>query len=287
MLGIQLGAPLVGCVAAGLLYAAGTRRGLRPAGRTSPAARRLRRQRATLFGLALVTLVAALASPLDDYADELFWAHMGQHLLLEMVAAPLLVLSAPWMALWRPFPLAARRRVARTAVSAGWMRPLRALTRPLPAWIAFNVVMWGWHLPALYDLALRNHAVHDLEHATFLVTGVLLWAQIADSPPLHARLGDVGRGAVALATVLSSWFLAVVLAFWPTPLYDAYAQLAHRPGGISAMADQQLAAGMMWVPGSLSLSLAIFILIYNFAGREEPDAPRRPRVVPRPQQKGA
>ena len=287
MLGIQLGAPLAGWVAAGVLYAAGTRRGLRPVGGSSAAARRLRRQRAALFGLALLTIVGALASPLDGYADQLFWAHMGQHLLLVMVAAPLLAVSAPWMALWRPFPLAARRRVARTAVSAGWMRPLRALTRPLPAWIAFNVVMWGWHLPALYDLTLRNAAVHDLEHATFLVTGVLLWVQIADSPPLHARLGDVGRGGVALATVLSSWLLALVLAFWPSPLYAAYAHLAHRPGGISAITDQQLAAGMMWVPGSMSLSLAIFILIYNFAGRDEPAAPRAPRVVPRPQEKGA
>jgi putative membrane protein len=287
MFGIQLGVPLAGCVVAGLLYASGMRRGLRPVGGPGPAARRMRRRRAVLFALALATIVLALASPVDDYADRLFWVHMGQHILLVMVAAPLLVLSAPWMVLWRPFPLAARRWVARASVSGRGMAPARLLLRPLPAWIAFNVVMWAWHAPALYDLTLRNQAVHDLEHATFLVTGVLLWAQLVDSPPLHARLDELGRGALALTTILSSWFLALALAFWPSPLYSHYAELAHRPGGISALTDQQLAAGMMWVPGSLPLSFAIFVLIYNFVGRDDRAVRHRPaRVLARPQEKG-
>ncbi|MGN6377457.1 MAG: cytochrome c oxidase assembly protein [Gaiellales bacterium] len=269
MLGLQIGVPLVASVVAALLYIRGTRRGMRPVGGSGRAARDQRRRRALLFALALVTVVAALASPIDDWADSLFWVHMSQHLLLTMVAAPLLVLSAPWMTMWRAFPLGFRRTVARGAVSSRPVAPLRALLRPWPAFIAFNVTMWAWHAPALYDLTLRNQAVHDLEHTMFLVTGVLLWVQLIDSPPLHTSLGDIQQGALAFTTILSGWFLALVLAFWPTPLYSAYASLTHRPGGISALTDQQWAAGMMWMIGSLPLSVMLFFIIGRIASDDE------------------
>jgi cytochrome c oxidase assembly factor CtaG len=220
------------------------------------------------FALALITIVAALAAPVDTDADKLFWVHMSQHLLLTMVAAPLLVLSAPWMTVWRAFPLGFRRTVARQAVCSRPVAPLRALLRPWPAFIAFNVTMWAWHAPALYDLTLRNQAVHDLEHTMFLVTGVLLWVQLIDSPPLHTSLDDVRQGVLAFATILNGWFLSLILAFWPSPLYPAYAALAHRPGGISAMTDQQWAAGMMWMIGSLPLSVMVFVIIGRIAGDE-------------------
>jgi putative membrane protein len=269
MLGLQIGPPLVSAAVAGGMYVAGSRRALRPVGGAGAAARAQRRRRAVLFGLALVTMVAALASPIDTEAESLFWVHMGQHLLLTMVAAPLLVLAAPWMALWRALPLRARRPVARLAVSARPVAPLRALMRPVPAFVAFNLTMWAWHLPALYDLTLRSLPVHELEHLMFLVTGVLLWLQIIDSPPLHSSLDDLRRGAVAFGTILNGWFIALILAFWPTPLYSAYSSLTHRPGGISAMTDQQYAAGMMWMIGSLPLSAMVFVLIARIAGDDD------------------
>jgi putative membrane protein len=269
VLGVQIGLPFAASLLAGAMYAAGVRRAPRPVGGEGPDARRLRRRRALLFGLALVTLIAALASPIDTYAEKLFWVHMGQHLLLSMVAAPLLVLSAPWMQLWRALPLGVRRTVARPAVTARPVAPARALLRPLPAFIAFNVTTWAWHLPALYDLTLRNQAVHDTEHLMFLVTGVLLWLQLLDSPPLHASLADLWRGALAMGTLINGWCLALILAFWPSPLYSAYAALAHRPGGISAITDQQYAAGMMWMVGSLPLSVLILVLAGRIAGDGE------------------
>jgi putative membrane protein len=264
VLGVQIGVPFAGVVLASAMYVAGARRAPRPVGGDGPPARSLRRRRGLLFGLAMVSIVAALASPIDTYADKLFWVHMGQHLLLTMVAAPLLVLSAPWMQLWRALPLGARRAVARPAVSARPVAPARALLRPLPAFIAFNLTMWSWHLPLLYDLTLRNQWVHDAEHLMFLVAGVLLWLQLVDSPPLHAGLTSVWRGALAFGTLISGWFLSLILAFWPSPLYS-YATLAHRPGGISAMTDQQYAAGMMWMIGSLPLSALILVLIGRIA----------------------
>jgi len=272
MFGLQIGAPLICSLVAAGLYAAGIRRGLRPVGGASPEARRMRQRRALTFAAALLVLVVALASPLDDAADELFWAHMSQHMLLMMVAAPLLVLAAPWMALWRPFPLGARRGVAGFTTGSPWFAPFRWLARPLGACLAFNIVLWAWHLPALYDLTLSNQAVHDFEHFTMLAAGVLLWAQLIDSPPLHARLDVLGRGLVAFVCIVSSWVLAVVLAMWPSPLYD-YAHLASRPGGISALTDQQLAAGIMWGPGAVPLSVIVFLFIYQFL--DDAERPRR------------
>lgn len=269
MLGLQIGLPLAASLLTGAMYVAGGRRAPRRVGGEGAAARSLRRQRGLLFGLALVTLVAALASPIDTDAEKLFWVHMAQHLLLTMVAAPLLALAAPWMQLWRALPLGVRRAVARPAVSARSVAPARSLLRPLPAFVAFNATMWAWHLPALYDLTLRNQWAHYTEHTMFLVTGVLLWVQVLDSPPLHASLNTIWRLALAIGTLLNGWFLALILAFWPAPLYPAYAALAHRPGGISAMTDQQYAAGMMWMIGSLPMSILVVVLVGRIAGDDE------------------
>jgi putative membrane protein len=224
--------------------------------------------RSAAFYGGLLSIVIALGTPLDDLADSLFLAHMTQHLLLLLVAPPLIVLSAPWLRMWRPLPLGFRRTVAKSIARGRWAAPLRALgslfARPVPAWIAFNVVLVAWHIPALYDATLADKAVHDLEHATFLVAGLLFWLQVIDSRPVRARLGYGARAVYVTAALLVSWVLAIVLAFASSPLYHAYSGLAHRPGGLSALADQQLAAGMMWVPGSIPFTIAIVWALYRW-----------------------
>lgn len=248
--------------AAALYWLGGKRRG---PGHRDGAERRLR---SSAFYAGLLSIVVALDTPLDDLADSLFLAHMTQHLLLLMVAPPLIVLSAPWLRLWRPLPLGFRRTAAKGIARGRWATPLRALgglfARPLPAWIAFNVVLVAWHVPALYDSTLSNAAVHDLEHATFLLTGLLFWLQVIDSPPVRARLAYGARAVYLTAALLVSWVLAIVLAFASSPLYGAYAGLPHRPGGLSALADQELAAGMMWVPGSIPFTIAIIWALYRW-----------------------
>lgn len=226
------------------------------------------RLRSAAFYGGLLTIVIALDTPLDDLADSLFLAHMTQHLLLLMVAPPLIVLSAPWMRLWRPLPLGFRRTVAKSIARGRWAAPLRALgrllARPAPAWIAFNVVLVAWHVPALYDATLSNQAVHELEHAMFLCAGVVFWLQVFDSRPVRAHLAYGARAVYLTTALLVSWVLAIVLAFASSPLYQAYAGLAHRPGGLSALADQELAAGMMWVPGSIPFTIAIVWALYRW-----------------------
>jgi putative membrane protein len=256
-------APFFLVLAAAVLYALGGRR-------PGPGHRetRERRLRSAAFYGGLLAIVVALDTPLDPLSDKLFTAHMTQHLLLLVVAPPLIVLSAPWLRLWQPLPLGLRRTLAKSVTRGRWAAPLRALgrlfSRPLPAWIFFNGVLVAWHVPALFDATLSNQAVHDLEHASFLLAGLLFWLQVIDSPPVRSRLA-LGLRTVYLTTaLLVSWVLAIVLALTSTPFFDAYVDLAHRPAGLSALADQQIAGGVMWVPGSVPFTIAVIWAFYRW-----------------------
>ncbi len=248
-------------------------------GRRQASARRSgleRRGRAWLFYSGLAAMVVALDSPLDSLSGRLFAAHMAQHVLLLSVAPPLIALAAPWSRLWQPLPLGFRRAAARAVAldpSWGWVRAVaRALGRPVPAWLAFNANLVLWHVPVLYDATLRSPAVHDLEHGLFLFTGLLFWTRIVDSAPFRSGLGWLGRVACATGAIAVGWVLAIVLALAPSPLYAAYASLPRRPGGLSALGDQQIAAGVMWVPGSIALVIAFIVFLYRWL---EPEPARR------------
>jgi len=212
-------------------------------------------------------IVAAIDSPVDRYADRLFWAHMVQHVLLTMVAPPLILLGRPWPRSVRALPLGARRGIARS------LHACRVLAAPIVAFILFNGVLLAWHVPMLFDLTLRNEAVHDLEHALFLVTALLFWTHLAPTSR-RPRLAAAQRVAYGVGAILVSWVLAVVLGFASHPLYGHYAALAHRPGGLSALADQQLAAGIMWVPASIPFTIAVLVAAYELL------EPARKAVVP-------
>jgi cytochrome c oxidase assembly factor CtaG len=138
------------------------------------------------------------------------------------------------------------------------------LGRPLPSFVLFSAVLLGWHVPALFDATLRSGALHALEHTLFFATALMLWKQVIDSPPLRAALAPPARAAYVVGAMVVSWALAVVLALAPHPLYDHYAHEASRPGGISALADQQVAAGIMWVPGSISFVIVIFVYVHRW-----------------------
>jgi putative membrane protein len=223
---------------------------------------------ALAFFASLVVIVIALCSPIDDWADELFWAHMLQHVLLLTVAPPLLLLGRPWPRMWRAFPLAPRTKVARTLALSRSMAPVRALAGPLPAWILFNATVVAWHIPAAYDATLTSGVVHALEHAMFFFIGLLFWARVIDPGPLRPRLVWPARIAYTAGAMVVGWLLAITLVMLPHPIYHYYSALQTRPGGISALTDQQLAAGVMWVPGSLVYAITFIIGFYRWL---EPD----------------
>ena len=241
---------------AGVLYALGSR----GRGRPQPL-------QALSFYASLLTIVIALDSPIDAYADKLFWVHMLQHILLLTVAPPLLLLGRPWPRMWRALPLRPRTRVARSLALSRRLAPVRALARPVPAWILFNATIVGWHIPAAYDAALSDGGVHALQHATFFFIGLLFWARVIDPGPLRPRLVWPMRIAYTAATMVVGWILAITLVVVPHAIYS-YAALASRPGGLNAWSDQEIAAGIMWVPGSVAYAITFIMGFYRWL---EPD----------------
>ena len=227
------------------------------------------RWRHAAFAAALVLVALVLSTPFDHLADSSLAFHMLQHVVLMSFVPPLLVLAAPWTCIWHPLPLRWRRRGARLALR------LRPLLSPWPAWLLLTADLGVWHVPWLYDLTLRSDSVHYLEHFTFLVFGILFWIPVMDSPPLRARLNELAAAGYVLAGAAAGWVLALVLALAPKPLYPAYAALPHRVFGLSAVADQELAGGVMLGIGSIPLSVAVFFLLYRWLGDATRSAARQ------------
>ncbi len=266
--GWSIQAALVYVVVAGLLYWLGGR-GWRRRGPHE-------RLRELAFVAGLVTIVVALEGPIDYYADELFWVHMLQHVLLLTLAPPLILLGRPWPRMWRALPLRTRTTVGRAVARGGWTAPLRALARPVPAFVLFNGTLVAWHIPAAYNATLAHQTIHNIEHAMFFFTGLLFWARVVDPGPLRPRLAWPARVAYVVGSMVVGWILAITLVLVPHPLYAHYADEATRPGGISALTDQQLAGGVMWVLGSLSFTIAMLIGFYRWL---EPDSTPPPVAV--------
>ncbi|HJV04830.1 MAG TPA: cytochrome c oxidase assembly protein [Actinomycetota bacterium] len=237
---------LLGVALAGGGYAVGRRR----LGRAAPGP-----GRAAAFWGGLLAVLVALVSPLERMATELLSAHMVQHLLLVMVAAPLLVAGLPRVPLTVALPATLRRPLHRTGRRPPLRAVRRAVTHPVVAWVLATAVLWAWHAPALYQAALRDDLVHALEHATLFGTALLFWWEVLD-PRARDRL-DPGGGLVYLfAAGLQGGALGALFTFAPSPIYPAYAATA--PGwGLTAVADQQLAGLIMWIPfGTIYLGVA-------------------------------
>jgi putative membrane protein len=246
---------LTGVAVAAALYALGSRT---PSGSR---ARRERGRRAQAFYAGLIAVALAIAPPVDDLADKLFWAHMAQHALLQMVAPPLIVLGAPWLVVWRPLSLGGRRRVSGWLVRSRGASPLRlaarVLTAPAVAWVLFLGAIWLSHVPAVFDFAARHASFHETEHLLFLGLGLLFWSRVFDSPPFQARLIRYRRLGFLLAAVVAETALSLAILAAHRPLYEPYGRALPKPEHLTALADQQLGGAIMFEPASIPLLLAI------------------------------
>jgi putative membrane protein len=217
--------------------------------------------RARCFAVALAVLGVALLSPLDALSSALASAHMVQHMLLVLVAAPLLALSAPSSTILRGSPLAVRR------ASGRWRRRLRlthgnlrALGHPAAVWLLHVGVLWFWHAAVPYDAALDSAPLHILEHASFLVTAVLFW-HVVIGPRGPERVSKGLGVLLVFAMAMQSVLLSLLLTFARTPWYSGYAQTT-APWGLEPLADQQLAGVIMWIPaGAVYLLTALTLLV--------------------------
>jgi cytochrome c oxidase assembly factor CtaG len=228
---------------------------------------------AFLGGLAAIAV--ALQSGIERYDTALFSVHMVQHILLTLVAAPLIALGAP---------VTLALRLASPRVRGRWLLPvlhsrlLRVLAHPVVAWILFAAVMWATHFSPLFDLALENRVVHDLEHVLFLGAALLFWWPAVGLDPAPWRLPHPARLLYVFLQMPQNTLLAVVILNAPTVLYAHYATLV-RPWGPTAIFDQQAAGGIMWLAGDLLFIGAIGTILAAWMRREERDTGRADRLA--------
>jgi cytochrome c oxidase assembly factor CtaG len=224
-----------------------------------------------LVGLAVVWI--ALMSPIDVLSGQFFFMHMIQHLLLVMIAPPLLLLADPMpVAMWG-LPKGLRLEVGRALrPEAKFRQVVRTLTVPGLVWLYFVAVLVGWHDPNLYNLTLESDLVHDLEHLTFFITAMLFWWHVVGAAPhIHRRLSPGVRVGYALSAVPPTALTGIAIALASEPTYTYYTTIP-RLGTMTVMEDQMLGGAIMWIPGSMMYIIAALILIARLirTGNEEP-----------------
>ena len=209
----------------------------------------------------------ALLSPLDHASDVLFSAHMAQHELLMVVAAPLIALARPMAPVLWALPRRWRVRAGRTLQRPGPVRAWHVLTSPVLALVVHALVRWLWHLPSFFDAALADERIHAVQHLSFFLTAVLFWWAL-----IRGRCGRVGYGvgvAFVFLTVIHSGLLAAILAFADHPLYAPHAA-ATAAWGVDALVDQERAGLLMWIPVGvimMAIGLALFAAWMGQASR--------------------
>jgi cytochrome c oxidase assembly factor CtaG/ferredoxin len=239
------------------------------------------------FVLSLLVLFLATESPLDAFDSLFLSAHMAQHLLLMMIAPPLLLLSHPLLPLLRGLPKSFVKEGLGPFLS--W-KPLQSLfgwlTSPIPAWLIFALSTLLWHLPILYELALSSPAWHGVQHAFFFWSGVLFWWPIVQPGPGKPKWPTwVGIPYLLVADILNTG-LSAIFVFSGKLLYPSYNLV--RPTHFGALEDQSLAGLIMWVPGSIVYLVPAFILVIGLFTSPRMQAGATPeRVRSKPPQRSS
>jgi cytochrome c oxidase assembly factor CtaG len=207
----------------------------------------------------IFVIFIALQSPIDRYADNAFWVHMIQHLLLILAAPPLLLLGIP-----AAFVAPLGRRPALLAVA-------RVLVHPGVAWLVATGVFLAWHIPALYTAAVVDLKVHALEHLCFLLTSILFWCPVFSPSPLLPRLSRANQVMYLALSCQPNVILGAVLVFAPHAYYGVYAGALHL-GNITPLTDQQVGGAIMWVPGNIVYLAIMSKLFFDWFNEKEAEA---------------
>ena len=243
---------IVGLGMLAVLYAFGAAR-LRERARAHAGARR---REALAFWTGWAVLAVALISPLHRLGEALLSAHMAQHELLMVVAAPLLVLGRPFVTSLWGLPPTSRRSVGAVTLR---LRPIwRAVSQLEVAWLLHALAIVVWHVPSLYQRSADSAPMHALQHGSFLLTALLFWWSVL---PAAAQRGRYGAALMSLfSTMVYTGGLGALLTLARTPWYPAYGEAAPL-WGLTPMEDQQLAGLLMWVPGGITYLVATLWLV--------------------------
>lgn len=223
--------------------------------------------RAICFAAGVIALAAALISPIDTLAEQIFAMHMVQHVLLLDIAPILLILGLTKMIL-RP----ATRGLFKLEQALG------ALASPAAAVCFYVLLMWIWHIPALYDLALEHAGIHVLEHVTFFSVGVLYWWHLISPVRSHLRFGGLQPVAYMGVTKVLVGLLGIFLTFAPDALYAFY-ENGERHWGLSAQDDQALAGAIMAIEQSIVMGVALVYLFIRALNESEAEEQRAERYA--------
>ncbi|MBI3743603.1 MAG: cytochrome c oxidase assembly protein [Chloroflexi bacterium] len=222
---------------------------------------RLRPWQPVAFYSGLFISFLALCSPIHDLGHQLFTMHMLQHLLIQMVVAPLIVAGAPTTPLLLGMPLEFRQKVVRPLCRNGLARLIfRSVTHPVTAYAALVAANWTWHLvPGAYDAAVRRQGIHIAQHLTFYLSSMLFWTTIIDMRPLRSRLAHVWRIPFVFIAILQNVYLGVQLTLSDTLRYTSYAT-PPRLWGLTPLGDQQAGGALMWVGGDTVLVCTLVVV---------------------------
>ncbi|HJP70213.1 MAG TPA: cytochrome c oxidase assembly protein [Candidatus Limnocylindria bacterium] len=220
--------------------------------------------RTWLFMGGLVAIAVALTSPIEAYEGLLFSVHMIQHMLLELVAAPLLLAGAPITLALRVSSPPVRRRLLSVLQS----RVVHVISFPVIAWVLFAAVNWGWHFSTLYDQALENELLHYVQHATFLGAALLFWWPAIGADPSPWRLPHPMRLFYLFLAMPQNSFLGVALLQTSTVLYPHYVTNG-RTWGPSPLEDQHLGGVLMWVMGDMAFLAGMAVVVWLWVRHEE------------------
>ncbi len=254
---------VISLIVAAILFVTGLRR-----------CRSLRTWESLCFAVGWLALFAALVSPLHAWGRVLFSAHMSQHEVLMLVAAPLLVLGRPLVVFLWALPLNWSRRIGSLGKVTPFNRLWRAITIPLVAWVIHAVALWVWHIPMLFEAVLRNEAVHTAQHLSFLISALLFWWAL-----IHGPQGAMGYGAAVLylfTTSVHSGVLGALITLAGSVWYPSYAGLT-TSWGLTPLEDQQLGGLIMWVPAGLVYVIAGLALVAGWMREADLRAERRDR----------
>jgi putative membrane protein len=237
--------------------------------------RSIRTWEALCFAGGWLALFVALVSPVHAWGRVLFSAHMSQHEILMLVAAPLLVLGRPLIPFLWALPLSWSRSLGNIS-KIGWInRAWRTLTIPLVAWLVHAVALWTWHIPELFQATLYSDTVHTLQHLSFLLSALLFWWAL-----IHGPQGAMGYGAAVLylfTTSVHSGALGALLTIAGSVWYPSYAPLT-ASWGLTPLEDQQLGGLIMWIPASLVYVIAGLALFAGWLREADVRATRRERL---------
>jgi putative copper resistance protein D len=252
--------PWIGIVLATVAYLTA----VRIVDRAHPATR-VRRWRIAAWLAGVAVIAVALVSAVDGYAEILFTVHMVQHLLLAMVAPPLLAFGAPVTLALRASGANVRRSLLLPVLHS---RLLKTVAWPPVGWTAFAVVMWVTHFSPLFNAALEDEALHSAEHLLYLAAGLLFWWPVIGADPVRWRLSPVARMVYLAAQMPFNTAVGLAIYFAPAILYPHYASLG-RTWGPDPLTDQQLAGIVMWGAGDVILLGALVIAIEAWLRADE------------------